>query len=585
MCTENKYFVPVEQIKQVLLQECGISVEQEWIDELCKVYILAVIKRQKCSYVYNEDIDVCKRLMLLNYKFSVQEIEKYEYYGKLTDKILKIAENTILLYEYSDTPRALPVFVRNIVRGVCDVGEEVCEPTMFEMLGVTILTTNKSVCRYIEGAAYRKHQLDCIKTSNFANSSAYMGSKKKMVGFIVEATFSHSSNESCFLDLMCGSGAVSNAFAQIGMVYASDAQEFCRILAKIQGGGYQERSAETFIRRMYEDYNEHLKIMKCMFANDLSEEERILYLDRKCGEDVYKQYSEFIDKFELYASDKPNSPELEYFIYARKKNPYKVPYCLFTYYFSNVFFGLSQCIQIDSIRYAIDQIKNKEIREWALGALIVAVSRIGTTHAGHFAQPKRLDVNTLQDILRQREKSVWHEFSKSFTALARESERYQYPVRTLDGPWENALISMKQFAQEDAIVYLDAPYKRDEYSRYYHVLETLVKYDYPSSENKGRMRSKQKGERFSTKFFTKNIQSIENYFVEIILKILEQGYICVWSYSDNAVASIVNVVTDIKDKSGCDVCFYSMPHNHNVQRKQATKISVIEYCVVFSVKK
>lgn len=76
-------------------------------------------------------------------------------------------------------------------------------------------------------------------------------------------------------------------------------------------------------------------------------------------------------------------------------------------------------------------------------------------------------------------------------------------IRTIDGPWKQALERMKPFVSLNSLVYLDAPYKRNEYSRYYHVLETMVKYDYPSSENKGHISSKSKGERFATEFFTK----------------------------------------------------------------------------------
>jgi adenine-specific DNA-methyltransferase len=38
------------------------------------------------------------------------------------------------------------------------------------------------------------------------------------------------------------------------------------------------------------------------------------------------------------------------------------------------------------------------------------------------------------------------------------------------------------------VVYADPPYSRAQYSRYYHVLETLVLYDYPAATGKGRYR-------------------------------------------------------------------------------------------------
>jgi adenine-specific DNA-methyltransferase len=51
-----------------------------------------------------------------------------------------------------------------------------------------------------------------------------------------------------------------------------------------------------------------------------------------------------------------------------------------------------------------------------------------------------------------------------------------------------------------AIFYADPPYSKEHYSRYYHVLETLDRYDYPESHGKGRYRQ----DRFRTRFSLKS---------------------------------------------------------------------------------
>lgn len=48
----------------------------------------------------------------------------------------------------------------------------------------------------------------------------------------------------------------------------------------------------------------------------------------------------------------------------------------------------------------------------------------------------------------------------------------------------------------ELVVYADPPYSRAQYSRYYHLLETLILYDYPEISGKGRYRS----DRFHTDF-------------------------------------------------------------------------------------
>lgn len=581
MSIKNNYFIPIERFRPILQQKYGLNVESTWIDELCRRFMLAEIKQGENRYLFDTDIEVCRRLAVLKEGFSSCETESYDYYGSTTANMLKIADDTILAYEYCNERKALPVFIRNIVLGLYYKTDGKCRPRIFDVLGVTILTKNRSVSDYIESVISRKDKLECIKSSSFANTSSFMGSKKKILGFIVESIIAHGNDDSIYLDIMCGSGAVSNAFAQIGPVYASDAQSFCRILAKMQGNGYQESSASSLIESIYQDYKWHMDAMRQKFADFLQEEEQIFYLDLKEKETVLKQYSDFIENFELYSSDCVNSEEVEILIKERKQNHALVPYCLFTYYFSNVYFGLAQSIQIDSIRYAIDQIEDEETRKWALGALVVTISNIGTTYSAHFAQPRHLDQGSIKNILGRREKSVWHEFSIRFSAIAKDSERCPYPITLLDGPWKTALKEMKRLHDRNVIVYLDAPYKREEYSRYYHVLETLVEYDYPESEKKGRIRSKKNGERFSTEFSTRNIEKVEECFENIILEILSKGYICAWSYSDNGCASIMNVVNCVKRQCNCNVYFYSTAHYHNSQGKNSLKIPVVEYCILF----
>lgn len=203
-------------------------------------------------------------------------------------------------------------------------------------------------------------------------------------------------------------------------------------------------------------------------------------------------------------------------------------------------------------------------------------------HAGHFAQPRRVSSQNILETLSLRQKSAYHEFSKRFLCLAEESERCQNEVKLIPGPWQNALEFANKYIGKRAVIYLDAPYKRDEYSRYYHVLETLVKYDYPSSELKGHIRSKKEGERFSTEFFTKTSSKVDNIFITIITQVLEAGMTCVWSYSDNGVASVIDVINTVKDLVSCKIHLYGIPYQHRSQRKKSHRLSVTEYCIVLS---
>jgi adenine-specific DNA-methyltransferase len=82
---------------------------------------------------------------------------------------------------------------------------------------------------------------------------------------------------------------------------------------------------------------------------------------------------------------------------------------------------------------------------------------------------------------------------------------------------------------ERAIVYADPPYSKDHYSRYYHVLETLVKYDYPQASGAGRYRP----DRFATPFSLK--RQVQRAFDSLFARIAERDWSLVLSYPSNGL--------------------------------------------------
>lgn len=585
---ENRYFIRMEEAEELLRKDLKECFNGELFHEMINKSLIVSFIDNEDKYLWIEELELCKRLFILNDNLDLYSLKEIGYNGNFLIKFIKIGPTTYLLYDISESNAAVPAYVRNILYYSLEELGNSCGMTQYELLKTTVMTGDTKICKYIENAIYREHQLTNLKLTNFANSSSYMGTKKRLLGFIIEAMFPHCQEKSIFLDIMCGSGAVSNGLAQMGQVYASDSMEFCRLLAKIQGAGFEEKTARNLLKEMYEDYNHNLTLLQRELISELADEDAIFHMNLEDKAAVFEKYETFIHGFNLYSSTDECERWISDTIDERKKNHKEVPYCLFTYYYSNVYFGLAQCMQLDSIRYAIDQIQDDEEREWALGVLAVVTSAIGTTYGGHFAQPKRVDIKSLEKILEQRGKSAWLEFSKRIISIARESERYPYCIKPIEGPWQNALDYFPNMEDEHLVVYLDAPYKREEYSRYYHILETIVKYDYPASENKGRLRSKKNGERFSTEFFTKTVGKIEDIFERIIKRILDKNAICVWSYSSNGAVSIMNVVERVKRQNKCEIYFYSIPYKHLKQGKSAKKSGgkkkVIEYCVIFKPK-
>lgn len=591
----------IDDVKEMLLNIYSDYFVESLFSELVNKSILVVFNTPEGCFVTDEEVTLCKELYELNKSDILNGIQCKSIDGSLTRQI-RIQEDTYLFYKLVDSTKAIPAFIRNILYKKWS-DEKLENAVSFELLGVIIKTYNIEIQQYLENVMYRKFMLDILKQRDntalqvnsenvtvykerFTNSSSYMGSKRKLIGFLIESMFFHKSSDTAFLDLMCGSGAVANGMAMLGTTYASDAQLFCRLLAKVQGKGFTEKKAKALIDNIYNNYHKNLVELEARFKEQLTIENKLFHMNLGNRQAILDEYEEYLKEMPLYSSELVSDKNVDKLIEERKKNHQLFPYCLFTLYFTNVFFSLEQSIQLDSIRYAIDQLISEKDKEWALGVLIIVTSQIATTYGGHFAEPLPLKVGNIDRIIRQREKPVWLEFCKRLITLARESESYLSEIRIIDGPWKNALYESSKLGLNNLVVYLDAPYKREEYSRYYHVLETMALYDYPCSEFKGRMRSKKHNERFKTEFFTKSVEKAETAFIDVISSILEMEAVCAWSYSDNGMVSALKIIEEIKARYNCNVFLYSIPHRHQGQGKRkadgkSTTKYVTEYCIIF----
>jgi adenine-specific DNA-methyltransferase len=420
--------------------------------------------------------------------------------------------------------------------------------------------------------------------SQFANSAYYMGSKRVLAPFLVEAVFAVADGNTRIVDLMCGSGAASGAFARFWPTYASDAQTFCRVLAQVQGGGFTRNRATHLLEQVVEEARKNIELLRHVLGDLLDEEDRIFH--DEFGPKTVDRYKRFWNSVPRY----PNTgacgewnPSEE--VAARKRNARVLPFCLCTAYFANVYFGLRQAVEIDSIRYAVGRIEQQVDRDWVLGALITTMSAVGLTYAGHFAQPllrsaEDITEKNLSRILERRAISVMHEFSIRLLNLAEESERAEFTVVPIPGPWRDALRQVKENLNGKVIVYLDAPYKREEYSRYYHVLETVCEYKYPGSSGLARIPQKLAGERFRSEFFTRNRSRMTQAFLEVIGMILENKWTCAWSYSDNAAVNPVDVIEAVTNKFPCTLHSFATPYVHKPQGGTRPK-RITEYLVQF----
>jgi adenine-specific DNA-methyltransferase len=132
-----------------------------------------------------------------------------------------------------------------------------------------------------------------------------------------------------------------------------------------------------------------------------------------------------------------------------------------------------------------------------LMCLLHALSHCSAS-TGHFAQaltPR--DEETTNYVRRIRKRSIWARFLGSVGDLMLPEcfDRKANEVHQLEAT-EFLRSLMPLGTTQPLVIYADPPYSRAQYSRYYHILETLVLYDYPVVSGKGRYREA----RFHTDF-------------------------------------------------------------------------------------
>ena len=424
--------------------------------------------------------------------------------------------------------------------------------------------------------------IESSRATYFANSASYMGSKKALRHFLFSAIKCTIPASYQALDLMCGAGAVASALAMRYKTFVSDAMQFSRVLAVVQGSGFTVAKAQLVQEKLKFFVKENQLKLKDFFEKPMSLEDSFFH--QRINTETKLAYNIFCEDFSF-----KNRLYRERYAELKSDKPQDV-YELFSLAYSNTFFGIKQTMQIDSLRYAIDCLEDELDKTWALGTLIATVSAVGNTYAGHFAQPKYKDTSKLSDIdfirlIEQRSLSVLSEFEARFIAFAHESESKDLAIiHSITGPWPEA---MKQFIDlpppKEKFVYVDAPYTRDEYSRYYHVLETLMDYQYYNLTGLGLIPDKKTSSRFKSNFFTRNVGQLKSEFTNLFYTALKNDVTCGWSYSDKAAADCLEIIYETVAKTNCDVQSFEIPYQYKGQGGRSAK-HIKEYFVIFTPK-
>lgn len=441
--------------------------------------------------------------------------------------------------------------------------------------GYRLYSLDPTFALQVHRARQRHQRLMASRSGMFARSANYMGSKAALAGQLLDLVDALEPPGTTLVDLMCGSGAMAGAFARHYPTVASDAQEFSRLLGLVQGGGMTRLRATTVAEQVVQGARSLYETLPDEQRRRIEREDRVLNseLTPIAREDVLadlKERAVVWDREQLGSSEAVSAS-------------WKAG-ALVSHLYAGLYFGERQAAELDCLRRAVAKLTDVEDRQWALGALVCAASSCAYTYGGHFAQPK-LDIapdgkrrGDLDEALQQRSLSVTHEFFVRLTSLAEESERVESAVELVAGPWEAAVEAVaSRKASRPVCVYVDPPYTRDEYSRYYHVLEAIVRYQPQAVSGKGRLPKRGGDGRFASALSGRRADLVEREIANVLHACLKNGWNCLWSYSNSGTASVGGTLAKLDGAAG-EVDIFQMAHSYKAQGRRGAK-QVLEYAV------
>lgn len=374
----------------------------------------------------------------------------------------------------------------------------------------------------------------------------YMGSKREILDFVTNSISSLNLQAEWLCDLFSGTGVVGGTLKDEYKIHANDVQSYASVLS------------HTYL----------LNLKGQLSINCLDE----------IKDKVISLVNDYYKRFENLVFDYSNLEHLEQLLEIEKQQQaliskdFDIGFHLFTKYYSGTYWSYDQCIWIDSIRAVAEQYKSKPQYYPILSSLIFAMSYVSQS-TGHFAQYRDVTKDNMYDILNYRKREVWPYFERKFTELIESvnGNSNDFRVTTLD------YVDCLRIIEENSIVYSDPPYQSVHYSRFYHAIETLVRYDYPNVSFKGRYRDDRHQSPFCKKTTVK--QAFSSMFEGVSLK---KSHL-VLSYSDTGMIDLDTIIT-ISRNHFRDYSIETLERDHthskmgrNDERSQEVK----EYILLF----
>jgi len=334
----------------------------------------------------------------------------------------------------------------------------------------------------------------------------YMGSKRELIEYLVRG-ISEVYGDECVCDLFAGTSVLSGAIGHSVPIHSNDIQEYSAVFAKTYLSNY--------------DWNLYPDLVETIAgrAQDIVNHVHTVY-----PELVFKYNAELsLNEFNALEQEQQ---ELIY-------NDFnEVEHHLFIKNYSGTYWSFEQCLWIDAIRTAAMEYIHSPVYYPILSSLMFAMA-YNAQSTGHYAQYRdAYDINSMNDIIIYRNKQILPYFKKKmkeFMNVLGKNE-LNHVVTTLD--YRDCLDALP----EQSLIYADPPYAFVHYSRFYHALETLVKYDYPEVAHKGRYRN----DRHQSPFCKRT--TVSDAFKVLFEKTREKRSKLILSYSNTGMIALEKIL-------------------------------------------
>lgn len=381
-----------------------------------------------------------------------------------------------------------------------------------------------------------------IAPRNYPKMIKYMGSKASLLPFIATGIESlGDTHDRPLVDLFAGAGALAGGFGHRFDMVVNDIQVYSEVLC-----------------------SSYLNKATHMGRFDIVDMARaqVSRMRKWLPEGLAYPKSPTLDQFN--AIEALNQSLIE------RESPES--HHLFTRYYSGTWWSADQCIWIDSIRAVLqalfDQRKITQNDYYlGLGALMHAVA-YASQGTGHFAQYRDAKTDSsMNDINKYRQAHIPTLFDRKMQALWSWNQT-EVPARKhelLSVDYADCLASLKP-----SIIYADPPYAMVHYSRFYHALETLVLYDYPTLQVKGGklVKGRYREDRHQSPFCHKT--GVKASFKTLFDGVRDSTSHLLMSYSNTAVMNMDDMLHLAMDTLGEQYALHCLvaQHDHMTMGRQ-----------------